>query len=157
MSEANNYATIVATRILIGAAQSFTQNSGIYNSFWYTRREIATRGGESNPSQHREPSLIGHAALIFSTATLSGAFSGLIAYAIGEDLAHSSRSPWSWLFLIEGVIAVFVGVLVIIFLPAFPDRMKNGKNWLFTRDEINLALERTSSTWWPRRLIEMIC
>ncbi|KIW71768.1 hypothetical protein PV04_00005 [Phialophora macrospora] len=128
MSAAKNYATIVATRILIGCAQSFTQNSGVYNSFWYTRREVATRG-----------------ALIFSTATLSGAFSGLIAYAIGEDLRHSSRSPWSWLFLIEGVIAIFVGVVVIILLPVFPDRMKNGKNWLFTRDEISLALERTSS------------
>lgn len=46
MSESKSYGTVVAMRILIGGAQSFTQNSGVYNSFWYTRREIATRGGK---------------------------------------------------------------------------------------------------------------
>jgi hypothetical protein len=44
-----------------------------------------------------------------------------------------------------GVIAIFVGVLVIILLPAFPDRMKNGKNWLFSKEEIEIVLQRTAS------------
>ncbi|ETI26654.1 hypothetical protein G647_10314, partial [Cladophialophora carrionii CBS 160.54] len=125
MSTAKSYTTV-------RCAQLFTQNSGVYNSFWYTSREIATRGG--------------YAALIFSTATLSGAFSGLIPYASRENLAHSSRSPRSWLFLIEGAMATLVGVVVTILLAPFPDRMKNGKHWLFTKDEIILVLERTSST-----------
>lgn len=71
----------------------------------------------------------------------------MIAYAIGKNLnkENSGRSPWQWLFLIEGVIAIFVGLVVIILLPPFPDKMKNGKNWLFSKEEINLAIQRTSS------------
>ena len=86
-------------------------------------------------------------AVIFSLSTLSGAFSGLIAYAIGEKLtkANSGRSPWSWLLLIEGVIAIFAGLIVMVLLPPFPDRMRNGKNWLFSKEEINLAIQRTTS------------
>ncbi len=60
-------------------------------------------------------------------------------------MENSGREPWQWLFLIEGVIAVAVGVLVVCLLPAFPDQMKNGKNWLFTKEDISLATRRTGS------------
>lgn len=87
------------------------------------------------------------AALIFSTATLSGAFSGLIAYAIGKTLnkENSGRSPWQWLFLIEGVIAIGIGLLTVFLLPQFPDKIKNGKHWLFKEEEVNVAIERSTS------------
>lgn len=38
-----------------------------------------------------------------------------------------------------------VGILTWIFLPRFPDQMKDGKHWLFNKDEIALAAERSSS------------
>lgn len=46
MSVAKTYATVVVMRVFIGAAQAFVQNSGVYNSLWYLRREVAFRGGE---------------------------------------------------------------------------------------------------------------
>ncbi|KAF3934705.1 hypothetical protein ABW20_dc0105747 [Dactylellina cionopaga] len=128
MGAAKNYATILVLRIFIGGAQAFVQGIGLSLSLWYKRKEIAFR-----------------ASLFYSTATLSGAFSGLIAYGIGKDLAHSSRSPWQWLFLIEGLIGVFIGLLVLTLFPSFPDKMKGGKNWLFTKEEIDLAKERSKS------------
>ncbi|KAH8890617.1 retrograde regulation protein 2 [Thozetella sp. PMI_491] len=130
MAAATNYGTVLGLRMLIGVGQSFVQGIGMYSSLWYTRTELATRG-----------------AIYFSTATLSGAFSGLIAYAIGKNLTleATGRSPWQWLCIIEGVIAIGFGLIVIALLPPFPDRMKNGKNWLFSREEIELAIQRTST------------
>lgn len=44
MSAAQTYGAVLATRILIGAAQAFVQGIGMYSSLWYTRRELAIRG-----------------------------------------------------------------------------------------------------------------
>ncbi|KAF3908925.1 hypothetical protein AA313_de0209828 [Arthrobotrys entomopaga] len=128
MGGAQNYSTVLALRIFVGVGQSFVQGIGLSMSLWYKRTEVAWRG-----------------AIYYSTATLSGAFSGLIAYAIGKNLAHSSRAPWQWLFIIEGLIGVGVGILILALFPSFPDKMKNGKNWLFTKEEIDLAKQRAKT------------
>jgi hypothetical protein len=47
MAAARNYQTILALRILIGAAQAFIQGLGLYVTLWYKRDEVATRGGKS--------------------------------------------------------------------------------------------------------------
>ena len=38
--------------------------------------------------------------------------------------------------------ALFVGVLVWLLLPPFPDQIKNGKHWLFSEADIQLAKTR---------------
>lgn len=55
MSAAETYGALLATRILIGAAQAFVQGIGMYSSLWYTRRELAIRGCKSS----RPPGLSG--------------------------------------------------------------------------------------------------
>lgn len=91
-------------------------------------------------------------ALYYSTATLAGAFSGLIAYAIGKHLTlhETGKEPWRWLFIIEGVIGISSGAIILLLLPSFPDKMKKGKNWLFTEEEIQLAIKRFCSNCMPR-------
>ncbi|KIX00717.1 uncharacterized protein Z518_09782 [Rhinocladiella mackenziei CBS 650.93] len=129
MSGAQSYGTVLAMRIMIRVAQAFVQGIGMYSALWYTRTEVATRG-----------------ALYFSAATLSGAFSGLISYRIAQNLTEEKTGwePWRWLLLIEGLMGVFIGILIIVLLPAFPDQMKKGKNWLFSKEEIQLAIQRSS-------------
>lgn len=46
MAAAQNTATILALRILVGFAQAFIQGLGLYVSFWYKRDELATRSGK---------------------------------------------------------------------------------------------------------------
>lgn len=98
-STASSYTLVLVIRILIGFAQGLVQGIGIYISLWYTRNEVATR-----------------AAIYFSAATLSGAFSGLIAYGIGNDLtlAATGREPWRWLFIVEGEESPAVSVWSIV-------------------------------------------
>jgi hypothetical protein len=71
---------------------------------------------------------------------LAGAFNGLIAYGIVSNYSHKAPfEAWQWLFLIEGVISVGYGVLVLIFLPPVPEKLK----WGFTQDEKRMAVIRT--------------
>jgi MFS family permease len=84
-------------------------------------------------------------AIYYACATLSGAFGGLIAYGVQSDLAsQGGRKPWSWLFLIEGVLAVGIGLIIILALPRFPDDLhrREKRHWLFTPEEIDLAYKR---------------
>ncbi|OQU96307.1 hypothetical protein CLAIMM_02409 [Cladophialophora immunda] len=132
MSAAQNYATLVVLRLLIGCGSSFVPIITIYTSLYYTRSELATR-----------------VAILYAASTTSGAFGGLIAYAIQRDLSQEAtgRAPWRWLFLIEGIAAIFVGLLVITLLPRYADDLqKRGKrHWLFTEEEIASAAERSAA------------
>jgi hypothetical protein len=58
--------------------------------------------------------------------------------------AATGKDPWRWLFIIEGVMGICIGIFVMIMLPRFPDKMKNGKHWLFASQEIELAIQRVS-------------
>ena len=95
-------------------------------------------------------------AIYYGAATISGAFSGLIAYAIQKTLTleRTGKEPWRWLFIIEGSMALFVGALVVILLPRFPDQLRGRKHWLFRPEEIELAIQRMKckSTIYPQFL-----
>ena len=67
-----------------------------------------------------------------------------MAYAVQMNLTKKATGlePWRWLFIIEGLAAIFVGVVTLIVLPRFADRMKGGKNWLLKPDKVRLAVDR---------------
>lgn len=46
--------------------------------------------------------LFDRVATFFASASLSGAFSGLLAAAIGEISAKSGRPGWAWIFILVG-------------------------------------------------------
>jgi MFS family permease len=84
-----------------------------------------------------------HLAAYYSAATLSGAFSGLIAYGVQKNLdGVGGRRNWQWLFIIEGTLAIGVGIIFWLLLPPYPDQIKNDKHWLFKPEEIALARDR---------------
>ncbi|KAK5094686.1 hypothetical protein LTR70_003924 [Exophiala xenobiotica] len=72
----HNYASLMVIRVLVGASEAFVSGAVFYLSFWYPYDELATRG-----------------AIYFSMAALAGAFNGLIAYAVTQNLAHANEWP----------------------------------------------------------------
>lgn len=83
-------------------------------------------------------------AFFYSATTISGVFSGLIAYAIQKDLDHvGGRPSWQWLFIIEGSAAIGIGLLCAILLPGFPSR--SAKIRFFTPEEVEAAVEASST------------
>jgi hypothetical protein len=110
-------------RIIIGFCEGLDHAALLYLSLFYTPKELATRSG-----------------IFYSASSLAGAFNGLIAYGIVSDYSHKAPfEAWQWLFLIEGIMSIGYGVLVLIFLPPVPEKLK----WGFTKDEKRMAVIRT--------------
>ncbi|KAF9883553.1 hypothetical protein FE257_003192 [Aspergillus nanangensis] len=105
-SQCTNYGSIVACRFILGLVEApFFAGVLFYLSKWYTKKELAFR-----------------MSIFYSGSLLSGAFGNLIAAGILEGLAgHRGISAWQWLYIIEGAITVFIGLLVAAVLPDFPD------------------------------------
>ena len=64
-------------------------------------------------------------AIFYSGALISGAFGSLIAAGILSGLnGVRGLAPWQWLYIIEGSITVFIGLIICFVLPDFPDTWK---------------------------------
>ena len=74
---------------------------------WYCRHEI----------QFRQ-------ALFFSAASVAGAFSGLLAYAISKMDGVAGLSGWRWIFILEGIATVIISAAAFFLLHDFPETAK---------------------------------
>ncbi|KAJ7611771.1 major facilitator superfamily domain-containing protein [Roridomyces roridus] len=98
------YGGLLACRFFLGLLEGGVfPGIVLYLSFFYPRMRLQTR-----------------VAGFFSTASLSGAFGGILAYGIIQLNGQHGHSGWQWIFIIEGVITVFFGLLSFFLLPASP-------------------------------------
>ena len=64
-------------------------------------------------------------SIFYSGSLVSGAFGNLIAAGILNGLAGKrGMDAWQWLYIIEGSITVFVGIVICFVLPDFPETWK---------------------------------
>ncbi|KAG6916591.1 hypothetical protein DXG01_006241 [Tephrocybe rancida] len=56
-------------------------------------------------------------AMFFSAATLSGAFGGLLAFAIVKMDGIGGKPGWAWLFFLEGIFSTLFGLVSFFLLP----------------------------------------
>ncbi|KAI9497585.1 major facilitator superfamily domain-containing protein [Zychaea mexicana] len=75
-----------------------------YLSVWYTRRQQALR-----------------IALFYGSSTLAGAFGGVLAYGIMHMEGLRGLSGWQWIFIIEAIPTLLLGVLTYFVLPDYPE------------------------------------
>lgn len=80
----------------------------------------------------------------FSAASISGAFSGLLAFGIIKMNGVGGRPGWAWIFILEGLFTVVFGVLSYFLLPRSPAhaRFLNSDE----KDYIVSALKRDGAT-----------
>lgn len=120
-----NYAGLLATRLLIGMFESgLFPCLTLYLSTYYKREEQARR-----------------VSYLFVAAALSGAFGGLLAYGLTSLHGASGLAGWRWLFLIEGVISLAVGLAFIFLLP---DSFESAK-WLTEQDKALMRIRADQS------------
>lgn len=61
-------------------------------------------------------------SIFYSGSLLSGAFGNLIAAGILHGLGgKDGMAAWRWLYIIEGSITCFIGLVVCLVLPDFPN------------------------------------
>ena len=98
-------ASFFALRFILGLAEAgFFPGVILYLTFWFPAREQA------------------RAVALFMTATaLAGVIAGPISGALLELHGSGGLSGWQWLFILEGLPAVILGVMVFRYLPDGPD------------------------------------
>ncbi|KAK9777599.1 putative Major facilitator superfamily (MFS) profile domain-containing protein [Seiridium cardinale] len=120
----NNYGSYVAIRLCLGLTEAgLYPGSYFILSMWYTPNELATR-----------------MAIFYGANTAAGAFGGVIAYGVGNLDGVNGWRAWKWLFLIEGCITIFAGLVCLVLLPHFPHQYSKDKKskWL-TPEELEYA------------------
>ncbi|TDZ33599.1 putative transporter [Colletotrichum spinosum] len=115
-----NFTGLVVVRTLLGIFESACQPAFvILSSMWYRREEQASR--------------VTYWYMMNGAQQIVG---GLLAYAFTHIKSGPLKS-WQWLFLIYGVISVFFGLFVLVWMPDSPMRAK-----CFTEDEKRDMIER---------------
>ncbi|KAK2606262.1 hypothetical protein QQS21_003310 [Conoideocrella luteorostrata] len=101
MGLVNSYGSLIACRILLGAVEAgLFPGLNIYLTFFYTKHELAVRVG-----------------YLFVSAAIAGALGGILAYGIGHMDGVQGMSGWRWIFIIEGIPSVVLGVITYFALP----------------------------------------
>lgn len=99
-----NFGGLLAVRILLGIFEAGFFPGAIYLcTFWYMPRDLASR-----------------VAWFYCASSLSGAFSGLLAAAIAKMDGVGGYEGWRWIFLLEGIATVLMGILTFFLLVDTP-------------------------------------
>ncbi|ANB14237.1 Tna1p [Sugiyamaella lignohabitans] len=77
-------------------------------------------------------------AYFFGASALSGAFGGLLAWAILQMDGVAGMRGWRWLYIIEGLIS-FLGVVVVYF--GLPDEIEHA--WFLNDSDKEIIVQRT--------------
>ncbi|KAF2271751.1 MFS general substrate transporter [Westerdykella ornata] len=105
MGLVSSYGGLLAARWFLGVTESgFFPAATFLLTLWYRRYEVQRR-----------------MAVFYVAASLSGAFSGLLAFAIQKLDGRAGLSGWQWIFLIEGLIPVALALVIWKILPDSPE------------------------------------
>ncbi|CAF0831865.1 unnamed protein product [Adineta steineri] len=108
MAFIHNATGLLITRFLLGAAQAgFFPGIIFYFSLWYIRKQHSFR-----------------MAIFYCGVLLSGAFGGILAYAISL-LDHLAKlQGWQWIFIVEGAPSIPLGIVTYFFLGDLPETVQ---------------------------------
>ncbi|KIM78028.1 hypothetical protein PILCRDRAFT_76059 [Piloderma croceum F 1598] len=99
-----SYEGLVTVRAFLGLVEGpMLPSIVLYLSGFYTRKELSLR-----------------VALFFSSASLSGAFSGLLAAAIQKLDGIGGKAGWAWIFILEGLFTVVMGIASFFLVSSTP-------------------------------------
>jgi sugar phosphate permease len=116
----NSQTTFYVLRFLLGIAEAgFFPGIILYLTFWYTRAHRARM-----------------VALFMTAIALAGVFGGPVSGLIMDRMGGvAGLRNWEWLYLLEGLPSVVVGILVLLYLDDGPERA----SWLSAEQKALIA------------------
>ncbi|KAF4121913.1 Major Facilitator Superfamily [Geosmithia morbida] len=108
-----DYGQLAGMRVLLGTLEAGFFPSCVYLlSTWYTRYEVGKRY-----------------SVFYLIGCVASAFSGILAYGLSQLHGRGGLQGWRWIFTLEGVFTVVLGLASYWLLVDFPDSKR--KNWSF--------------------------
>ncbi|CAF9935226.1 hypothetical protein IMSHALPRED_010149 [Imshaugia aleurites] len=105
MGLTHDFQGMMAARTFLGVFEAgLFPGVNYYLSCWYKRDEFGIR-----------------AAIFFSAAAVSGSFGGLLAAAISNMAGIGGKEGWAWIFILEGLATVLIGIASFWMVFDFPD------------------------------------
>ncbi|KAG6850853.1 hypothetical protein H0H93_007471 [Arthromyces matolae] len=121
MGFVTSWHALTAARVLLGAFEASFFPAMVYIiSTWYKRHEVQKR-----------------LAVFYLIAITMGGIGPILAYVFSLLDGKRGIRGWSWIFIIEGTVTLFLGVVAWFFVPDFPD-----KNRFLTPKQTALVLRR---------------
>lgn len=117
----HNYGHAVAVRLLLG----FTE-AGVFPAISFIVSTIYPRESQGK-----------RIAILYAGTAIAGAFGGLIAYGIQMMGDRHGLAAWRWLFIVEGVISIGIGMMCWAALPRSAQDA-----WFLTKEEKELMRNR---------------
>ncbi|KAG2061067.1 MFS general substrate transporter [Suillus hirtellus] len=100
-----SYQSLVVARVFLGLTEAgLFPGVNYYICLWYPRSERSKR-----------------IAIFFSSASLAGAFGGLLAYGIERMEGVGGLHGWQWIFCLEGIATVLVAIPSFFFMHDYPE------------------------------------
>ncbi|KIK92853.1 hypothetical protein PAXRUDRAFT_12991 [Paxillus rubicundulus Ve08.2h10] len=108
MGFVKTYPQLVGVRVCLGATEAgFYPGVAYCLTIWYPKYKYQYR-----------------MALLTAAAALAGACSGLLAYVIGFMNGDGGLEGWSWIFILQGVATMLVGLISAFVLEDYPSTAK---------------------------------
>lgn len=108
MGVTHDFSGLMAARWFLGLTEAgLFPGISYYLSCWYKRSEFGVR-----------------MAIFFSAAAIAGSFGGLLAAAIARMDGIGGKPGWSWIFILEGLATIIIGVASFWMVHDFPSEAK---------------------------------
>ncbi|KAF8833358.1 MFS general substrate transporter [Paxillus ammoniavirescens] len=138
MGFVKTYPQLVGVRVCLVAAEAgLYPGVAYYLTMWYPKYMYQYRVGLFTA----RVGLAGNDETPFSVVRIltgySGAFSGLLAYVIGFMGGKGGLLGWSWIFILEGVATILVGLLAAWVMVDYPSTAK-----FLTPEERSFIIEK---------------
>ncbi|TFK49343.1 allantoate permease [Heliocybe sulcata] len=120
-------ASFLVTRALLGAFGRFIPDLVLYLSYYYTKTELPLR-----------------LAFFWMSSNACGVVASFIAYGVLHLRGTLGRAGWRWLFLIEGLLTLVIGIATFFMMPPSPTQTKTWfrPNGWFTEREETICVTR---------------
>ncbi|KGO76716.1 Major facilitator superfamily domain, general substrate transporter [Penicillium italicum] len=116
MGFVQDWGALVGTRVLLGVLEAGYFPGCVYLlSCWYTRYDVQKRF-----------------SVFYLIGCVASALAGILAFGLMQLDGTHGLTGWRWIFILEGVITGFIGILCFFFLVDFPDRAH--KSWHFLNE-----------------------
>ncbi|KAF2820670.1 MFS general substrate transporter [Ophiobolus disseminans] len=127
MGFSDSFGTLAALRVVLGILEAGFFPSCVYLlSTWYTRFDIGKRY-----------------SVFYILGSLASACAGILAYGLMQLNGREGLTGWRWIFIIEGALTCFLGIVGYWALVDFPDKAHTSWHFLNER-EAKFIIERVN-------------